>query len=369
MKAPPPKHVRLSSKLATTLAIVGAQPGCGVTSSDASPTTGDPVPPDAAAAGAGAGGEIALEGIPCVEERQLAEQLLADQAILFPSGKPRVFYSWTTEEQAAELRAGTPLFSRSEREGLGRGYAFTALADYAEVSAQSSQPDPQQRAELARLIGEELFATARYAWTNAWATRLGWPGEDYGDQLLRIELEPEAWIVQFDGSILTVLDQQGEIVAIEAALAQPERIGAVYFLRSSAADGPSCGTFGGEGGGGGYREFILGNLAMVREWSLGTEALHAVLEDDIAALEQLAELLETCPSPSDYYEGWNADVLCGWYIGNEYGGPTPRTYEDALALPSELYYPSPDRLRTLLDTLRGSLFEPDPWVVAPNESP
>ncbi len=42
-----------------------------------------------------------------------------------------VFYSWTTDEQVEELRAGGPLFSRSERPGMGRGLAFTDLVAFA----------------------------------------------------------------------------------------------------------------------------------------------------------------------------------------------------------------------------------------------
>ena len=365
------KQLRLGSKVATTLAIIGAQPGCGLITSDSTST-----PPDQGTGGsgrepanpsqAGAGGALSID-VSCPVEGEA----LAAQAVPFPSGRPRIFYSWTTAEQAAELRAGETLFSRSEREGMGRGYAFTALAEFATTHADIDSDYYAPRAELARIIGEDLFVTARYAWTNTWATRLGTPDEDYGDQLLRIELDPEAWIVQFDGSMLEVYDQNDVPVPIEEALAHPERIGAVYFMRSEYAGGPYCDTFGGGygGEGAGYREFVLGNLAMVREWSLGTDAIRAAIEDDVALLEELRSLLVDCP-PAEYYAGWEGDVVCGWW-GYSYSprDTSPRFYEDALSLPSELYYPTPDRLQGVIDALVDALFEPDPLIVEPNESP
>ncbi len=362
--------LNLGSKVATTLAIIGAQPGCGLLTSDSSSTPPDQgaggtgrEPANPGEAGGGAGGGLVIE-LPCSVESAALEA----QAIPFPTGRPRIFFSWTTEEQAAELRAGETLFSRSEREGMGRGYAFTALAEWVETRSELDSEYYVPRVELARLIGDELFVTARYAWTNTWAARLGWPGEEYGDQLLRIELEPDAWIVQFDGSMLEVLDQNDVAVPIEEALAQPERIGALYFLRTNEAGGFYCDTFGAIGGGGGYREFVLGNLAMVREWSLGTEAIRAALDDDIAMLEQLVALLTDCPPP-EHYDEWNGNVVCGWLYSYHSGATLPRSYEDALALPSELYYPSPDRLQVLIDALSASRFEPDPLIVEPNESP
>src|SRR6185503_699013 len=90
----------------------------------------------------------------------------------------RVLWSWTTKEQAAELRAGAPLFTRSESPGLGRGTLFHWL-------------DEQQGVE-AKLLREERFTKGRYAWVNPWAIASGFAGEDYGTELLRIELEPEA---------------------------------------------------------------------------------------------------------------------------------------------------------------------------------
>ncbi len=341
----------------TTLVAVGAPQACGLTesNSDRANDTNDPdASPDLDASAEadsdatntqGAGGTISIDP-DC--PRDPASDPFMDQALGFPTGAPREFYSWTTQEQVDELRGGASIFSRTERPGLGRGLALESLAEFAAAGS-----DPAR--ELAGLLEGELFVTIRYAWTNPWATRLGVPGEDYGDQLLTIRLRPEAWIVSFDGLDLAVRDANDQPVPLEEALANPERIGAIYFLRGAALDGPLCGTF--NEGGNGYREFVLGNLDMVEQWSLGTQALLERLQDDIALLEQFAAALRACPGVA-YYTGWTADVACSW------GAPLFRPgYESALALPSELYYPDADTIGQLVATLEADLFEVDPLVV------
>lgn len=368
---------RSHSGIAAVIALVAAQPACGLITSDGGldqepgTETGLPAPVDAGlTAGDAADGAEAADavGLDVSEAGQsdvlphctaaIENPVLASEAIPFPTGRPRIFYSWTTEEQIAELRAGGELFSRSEREGLGRGYAFTALAEFAAAGSTGLAGD------LARLLGEYLFINIRYAWTNPWATRLGWPGEDYGNQLVQIVLDPAAWIVVFDGYQLQVLDGNDEVVPIEDALAQPERIGALYFLRGEGAGGPLCGTF--LAGDGGYREFVLGNVAMVEQWSIGTDAILAQLDADIGALEAMIELLSDCSLEANYND-WNAEIVCHW----EYRESTSpgRIYEDALALPSASYVPTAENLQALVDTLRADRFEPDPLVVHPNEPP
>lgn len=338
---------------ATLVAVVSAQPGCGAVSEDSAVgAAGGGTPPTRQPGTPGdGGGTVVLGGTGGTATVCTAgSDALAAQSVPFPSGSPRVFYSWTTAEQVAELRAGGPLFSRTERDGLGRGYAFTALATFATSSETPA-------GELARVIGEELFVNARYGWTNTWGTHLGWPGESYGGSLIRIELAAEAWIVQFDGYNLMVLDAEGNEVALEAALATPERIGALYFLRGESAGGPTCGTF--FGGSNGYREFVLGNPAMVARWSVTTSEILAQLDADIAAIDELAASLAGCEVPA-YTESWNAEVVCGWtYQWSEPG------YESALAMPSELYYPTPERLLALVASLRNARFVVDPFEDPP----
>lgn len=270
----------------------------------------------------------------------------------------RELYSWTTLEQAAELRAGSDLFTRSERPGMGPGYAFTYMMDV----AANSQGD------VATILNGVLtrFDKGRYAWPHPWATRMGWPGEDYGDQLLRIVLKPEAWVlIVWEESLYPaggprVVDMNNKEVPLADAAAALDRIGAIYFVKTDVV---GRGTFSQCSGG--YREFIVGNLAMIEEWSLGTQAIRARIEGDAALIDSLRREVEVAPParPIDATT-FNTIVACRW--GSSAYGNVER-YERALAIPSENYIPTLANLTSLRDTLQASVFDPDPLVVKPGQ--
>jgi hypothetical protein len=273
-----------------------------------------------------------------------------DQVVTSAIGEQRVFYSWTTDEQAAELRAGTELFSRSERAGQGRGLLFTELLAFGQAA---STPE----AKLADTLVNETFAKARFAWTNPWATLLGFPGESYGNQLLKIELEPEAWIATFDVNGLSVFDQKNQPVPIEIALETPQRIGAIFY-RSIGEPGGACGTF--MQGGVSFREFALGNIAMVKRWSLATTAIGERLKSDIVELHAFEQLLACVGDIS----GWSTHTSCAWTDGYPYNNARS-FYDFSLALPSELYRPSAMNLEALIAALEASLPTGEPLDVVP----
>jgi hypothetical protein len=263
----------------------------------------------------------------------------------------RVLYSWTTPEQVEELRRDRVLLTRTETPGLGRGYAFTSID---ELAAHGTAPVNQL---LARVSGE-LFTKVRYAWSNAWATRMGWPGEDYGDRLLRIVLKPEAWIVVVSDRVgAAVIDMNNEVVPFERALAESHRIGAVYFYK---VDIQGRDTFSSCSGG--YREFIVGNEAMIEEWSLGTEAIREQLEEDATLIETFLESVRANPPPISPV-GFNATVACQW---DNSAITELDAYFRCLSMPSENYAPLPAQLAALSEALRAAAFEPDPLVVTPS---
>jgi hypothetical protein len=269
----------------------------------------------------------------------------------------REFFSWTTDEQAAELRRDQVLFSRSERPGLGPGYAFQY---FQQLAQDDSQPE---LAQLATDLGV-VFNKGRFAWSEPWATRMGWPGEDYGGNLLRIVLKPEAWVVVVRRGGLSVVDLQNVPVPLAEALANPARLGAIFYQKDSSTGGPSCGgSF--FSGGSGYREFILGNLAMVEEWSLGTQQIRERLSANIEQLSTFLQRIRVCPVTRSA-ESWNISVSCQWEQtpGLAAGGEL-FAYEQALSIPSENYLAVPERIAAMIDTLRGDLFEIEPLVVAP----
>jgi len=305
-------------------------------------------------AGAPAGGRPTIE-LPGEDPSCTGDKLLSGQAV-WTVGSQRVFYSWTTDEQVAELRAGGPLFSRSESPGKGRGLAMTQLATF---GAAGSKPANQ----LAATLASETFSKMRFSWPNPWATLLGWPGETYGNQLLQVGLRPEAWIATFSLTEgLAVVDANNQPVDIEFALTKPERIGAIYFQSDGDGSQSHCGTF--FQGTVAFREFVLGNLQMVQSWSLATPEIKARLEADIAVLEAVKADLACRQLPGDQ-SYWTEDVHCVFTGAGSFAGGSLYNYNLALGLPSELYYPSQDNLAALIAALKVSLPRGEPLVVKP----
>jgi hypothetical protein len=314
--------------------------------------------PSVGATGPSAGGsvEIILSPPGCVAPPVVGSAVFAGQILDSASVARRILFSWTTDEQAAELRRDKVLFTRSERPGMGPGYAFNVVQQFAQ-----DQTLPE-RARLASLLGGELFAKARYAWSEPWATRMGWPGEDYGGNLLRIVLKPEAWVVKVMNGNLSVFDLQNQPVSLAQALANPERLGAIFYEKDAFVGGPSChGSF--ISGSNGYREFIVGNLAMVEEWSIGTQLIRDRLSANIEQLSAFFERIRACPITTSAQQ-WNLAVVCQWDTSG--AQPTELSaYQQALAIPSDNYLAVPERIAAMIETLQGDLFELDPLVVTP----
>ena len=134
-------------------------------------------------------------------------------------------------------------------------------------------------AEFARLLLEHpSLRRRRYAWPSPFATTMGLGQRRYGDSLIRIELDPRAWIARFEPGAaqrLSFVDMRGEPVARERALAEPERVAAVYHVRGP----PELGIA--------YREYVVCSEAMIRAWSLATPEIRARVDADIELLEQL----------------------------------------------------------------------------------
>jgi hypothetical protein len=268
-------------------------------------------------------------------------------------GAPRTFYSWTTDEQVAELRGGAELFSRSERPGLGRGLLFT------ELSALAAAGSAEQNA-LADVLVNKTFAKARFAWPNPWATLLGFPGETYGDQLLRVELKAEAWVALFDRGVLSVVDAENQLVPLETALANPARIGAIFFQSRAGVDPCYYGSF--SQGGVGFREFALGNIDMVERWSLATPEIAERLDSDLVALRAF-EAQIACLAIST---SWSSDVTCAWDRPAR-SNDVLSNYDFALGLPSELYLPNAENIAALIAAVEMSKPTGEPLIVTPGQ--
>ncbi len=277
-----------------------------------------------------------------------------DQAFSFSAPFRRELYTWTTPEQIDEIRSQGRLLTRSEREGFGPGFAIDFIRSYA-----SSQSGAQ--AELAALLGGDSFALARYAWSEPWATRMGFPGETYGGELLRMVLRDEALLAVYASGTLRVFDSSQTEVSLDSALAEPNRIAGFLFYKDWTAGGVSCGSF--SGGGATYREFVIGKEAMIEEWSYRTDVIGARLQDNIRRLQTFFERVRSCPELLPAAQ-WQLSVGCNWPDATD---PLYEmsAYQAALSLLSANYVPTPEVLASMIDTLQGDLFTPNPLVVRP----
>ena len=312
---------------------------------------------------AGTAGVITLPPFapPC-QVPDTGSAVFAERALSSAAPARRELYTWTTAEQVAELRAGSVLLTRTERPELGPGYASEALAALA-AQIPSDVPAVADSIALAALLSGPQFSKARYAWPEPWATRVGWPGESYGDQLVRLVLREDAWLARFDAGQLDVVDMNNAPVPTADALAQPERLAGLYFVRNAGTGGPICGgSF--RSGADGYREFIIGNESMIEEWSLATPEIAARIESDIALVQEFFDRIRPCP-PRDDPHDWNLNVVCSW--AGSVGTTELGAYQGALAIPSPGYLPQAMPLASLIEALEASRFEPDPFVVSPGQ--
>ena len=289
----------------------------------------------------------------CIDAPLLSDASFAEQMVDSKRVAHRELFSWITNAQAVSLRQERVLFGASDR-------ADYPVRVFESIAQDSRAPE---RAELAKLLGGPLFKAGRSAWPEPWAIRLGAPGEEQGANLLRIVLKAEAWVVVVKAGDLRVYDLQNQPVSLTEALATPGRLGAIFYQKDAFAGGPLC-----DGApilaGSGYREFMVGNLSMVEEWSLGTQAIRDRLTQNIARLSSFFERLRACPVTLSAAQ-WSQMAVCNW----DRGRPTPVSeifaYDQALATPSERYWAVPERIAALIETLKSDSFEIDPLVVTP----
>jgi hypothetical protein len=162
-----------------------------------------------------------------------------------------------------------------------------------------------EAAELARALSS-AFSMGRYAWPEPWPTRLGPLDQDPGGQLVHVTLKPEAWLAVAAVGNVYVYDAERHTVATADALAQPERIGVIYFDSSRISPGGCEATQG-------YRGFLLGNLSMIQEWSIGTQQIADRVQSNIDQLTQFLTAIRACPVTTDGAT-WAQSVLCGWFM-------------------------------------------------------
>lgn len=266
---------------------------------------------------------------------------------------PRL-YSFTTKAQAAGLRSGDVLFSKGATDTGHRGYLFNVL----EVRAKAGDT-------IAALLAGPRYETGRFAWPFLAGTRVS--PERYGDEVLAFTFKPDALFVTVSAQVAAYAfyDARGEGVPYATAIAAPERLAAILFLNDSMAQVDSFGRAMSCGGtldvGLVYREFYLGNLGMIAEWSLGTQAILDRITAEVADLRSLARDLDCTGGAL----GPTCDaVLQKWArVGSTRADKLLASM--AFATPFGRSGLRPADLSRLADDLATLTFAPSPLVVTP----
>ncbi len=271
---------------------------------------------------------------------------LRGDAQLGYGGTYRVLYTWTTRAQIAELRAGKPLLSRTESPQFGPSLFDRVMIEQAARGER-----------FARLLRRPEYLRARFAWTNPWATLLGWPSESYGDQLIRVELREDAWLAihEAQGGTWRFVDMLGGAVKPDAVYAKPRRLAGVYFVQNLAWVGVTSGTFGGSGEAM-YREIVLCNEAMIGSFEVGTVAPCEAIGRSTSAIQRLLEELRAAKNkPSTRsQQAWSATVARRWASATPLASAVD-AFEAGLAFPNLRYRPEEQELKRLVTALQAAL--------------
>ena len=317
--------------------------GCGgKTTDDSRSTETEPSPPAESPAGE--------PGFP--PSTPPADPGLAFSPVSSPGAPPAVVWSWTTTEQADEIRRDKVLFTRESSPTLGRGFLYDVLEE------RAAKGD----AVAARLAGTEL-AKGRYGWSNPWATVRGaTPTETYGDELLMIEMRADTWYarVRSDDKRIDFVDSSGSLVPTDEALASFERVGGILFDHDRET---SAHCFTGSGGGGlVYREIYVGNEARLASVSHRTGAILDVLEAHIQQLEVFSLWLRAQGDAPLGHLFWPCDAYWTW---QRKPLDTVERYLGSLAFATDAYRPTAQNVDAIVAELRKRRFVPAPFTHSP----
>ncbi|HET9988252.1 MAG TPA: hypothetical protein VFQ65_07025 [Kofleriaceae bacterium] len=241
-------------------------------------------------------------------ERSLQQQLAAFAVTDADFYRP-VLYTWTSPAQIAELRRSHVLLTATAATGGFVSPFLRALAITA-THAGSSR-------DVARvLLTDPRLVRRRYAWPAPFATVLGVGSRTYGTTLIRIELRSDAWIGRYEPAAadpFRFVDASGATVELAQVVSHPERIGAIFHVRTELAIP--------------FREYVICNPVMIASWSVATPAIRTELAAELATIGAVAR------APRATIASW----LDSWHA--------------ALAFDTERYEPTPTALATLAAAL------------------
>lgn len=263
-----------------------------------------------------------------------------------------ILYSWTTADQADELRRGGPLLVRETSPTHG-----TSVFD-AVLERLAAGGDP-----VAAVLRGPRFRRARFAWKTPWPTLLGWEGEAYGDRLLRVTLRDEAYVLRVTSAAASfeAVDLRGAPVPLAAVLAHPERIGAVHFVNDVREARGTYVVTRAVGASGRFREFVLPNESMIASWELDTPEVRAALDEASAlATSMRAWVRDGC------YRSASPRPPAGspWDAPSDFDSPLV-AWSRASAFTNDRALPTGPNLTALIDALRA-VPRGDPFVGTPS---
>jgi hypothetical protein len=197
----------------------------------------------------------------------LARQI--DARALPPAGLgSRVLYAWVSPSQADVMRRARVLLDRRRLPG-GEPFAF----DRQRMARPSA---------IGALFDRPSLSKRLLAWPNAWGliadgSRRARP---FRDVPVRVTLRPNAWMASLDaGGAWRFSDLEGSPVAEADVARDPDRLAAAYH---APLDRP--------------REVLLCNEAMIEEWALSTEEIHAEIQVSLDLLRRLAAAVDPGPT-------------------------------------------------------------------------
>lgn len=270
-------------------------------------------------------------------------------------------YSWTTNEQVDIIKTSKKVLIKSSSEKYGPS-AYDML-----LEKKMKEGD-----EMAGILLNSLFAKKRFAWPHPWATVRGYPGENYGGQLLRFTFKQDAIVGSFISSadsdtLYRFYDMNGKRLALDYVKKNFDRIAYVYFVNVRNTDKKmmhyrgtmkrranviikSNGPFP-------YREYVICNQDMIQEVSVGTDLIKRKMEQDIYFLELLKKYFlmdednNGCGKVEMYYAYLNRSVVDDW--SKNWLTMDECVYTKVLALINRYYDLNKDQLNHTIEIMKS----------------
>jgi hypothetical protein len=200
---------------------------------------------------------------------------------------------------------------------------------------------------------------------------MGWKGENYGDQLLKITLKDSAIIVAFfpyctmhdtiSGKHFAYEDVNGKPLSEKYVLRHQGQIAAVYFSGQKPGDKKVKRSVGVKGTGSystysfipniHYREYIVCNEEMIAHWEYGTDEVKNEIKKEISFLDKLKLFASNNKlNEKNFYYNWNC-----WEEINENAMTIQGCYDYTIALPNDFYLLAPQKLQAISSTMAKAL--------------